>query len=972
MYSLFINLIKQSAALCSLIALLLIAANAQKTTTSNGAIRGKVVDAQGALVAGASVTIVSADGTEQTAQSNQDGLFAISNLAAGRYVVRVAAPGFALYENSETDVTAGKTLTLDVALSITVNAEVNVGGEQIINTNPEANASAIVLNQEDIKALPDNPAELEAALQALAGPAAGPNGGEVFIDGFSGGRLPPRDSIREIRVNQNPFSSEYDRLGLGRIEILTKPGTDKWRGEIGSEFEDESFNSRNPFAANRPPFQLRNINGNFGGPLIKKRASFFVDFEKEDIDNNALVNAQILDPNLNTTAFQQSLLAPLKTAEFSPRLDFQINQNNTLTARYFYETSKTANAGLGGFDLPSRAFASQDSEHTLRLTDTAVISPSIINEARFQYIRRRATQTSVDTAPTIQVLDAFTGGGANIGSAFANEDRLELQNYTSIILKNHTLKIGGRLRRISITDASPSNFAGTFTFTSLDQYRNTILRTPGARPSQFSIAGGNPQASVKRTDLGVFAQDDWRVSPKLSLSFGLRYETQTNISSDFNFAPRFGFAYSPGADGNNKPKTVFRGGFGVFYDRFSEGLTLQSLRFNGINQQQFVITDPNILDQIVFARNGSVSNVPSIQSLTSFAQPQTTRVVSPNLQSPYTNQIALSVERQLPFKTTLSATYTFAQTKRLLRSRNINAPINGVRPNSAAGNVFQYESTGRFTQNQIIFNFRSNFSEKVSLFGNYAFGAAKSDSDGAGTFPANQYDLSGEYGNSLVDIRHRFVLGGNVKAPLGISLSPFITFRSGVPFNITTGSDFNGDTIFNDRPAFATDLNRQCNFGTAANPNIRSCVARTAFGNFDLQPASGQTIIPRNYGRGPEFFVVNLRAAREFGFGGGKKKASKQAASVGDNSNRTGTNSPFGSSGGGQQSGGDDDESPYKLELSVQIRNLFNRTNGGTPVGNLSSPLFGEPVSLASGFGFGGGRQSGGNRRLRFELQFSF
>ena len=395
------------------------------TAISNGAIRGKVIDAQGALVAGADVTIVSgADGTEKTTQTNQDGVFSISNLAAGRYVVRVSAQGFAQYENTETVVVAGKTLTLDITLSITVNAEVTVGGEQAINTNPEANASAIVLNQEDIKALPTDPAELEAALQALAGPAAGPNGGEVFIDGFSGGRLPPRDSIREIRVNQNPFSSEYDRLGLGRIEILTKPGTDKWRGEIGSEFEDETFNSRNPFAANRPPFQLRNINGNFGGPLVKKRASFFVDFEKEDIDNNALVNAQILDPNLNVAAFQQSFLAPLKTAEFSPRFDFQINQNNTLTARYFYETSKTTNAGLGGFDLPSRAFASQDSEHTLRLTDTAVISPSIINEARFQYIRRRATQTSPDNAPTIQVLDAFTGGGANIGSAFANEDRL--------------------------------------------------------------------------------------------------------------------------------------------------------------------------------------------------------------------------------------------------------------------------------------------------------------------------------------------------------------------------------------------------------------------------------------------------------------------------------------------------------------------------------------------------------------------
>ncbi len=215
------------------------------------------------------------------------------------------------------------------------------------------------------------------------------------------------------------------------------------------------------------------------------------------------------------------------------------------------------------------------------------------------------------------------------------------------------------------------------------------------------------------------------------------------------------------------------------------------------------------------------------------------------------------------------------------------------------------------------------------------------------------------------------MLGGNIKAPLGLSLSPFITYRSGIPFNIATGTDNNGDTLFTDRPSFATNLNRQCNFGTVGVPIIRNCVVQTQYGNFDLQPIPGQTIIPRNYGRGPSFFVTNLRIAKEFVFGGTSKKKSSKAVQSGDDRNRTGTNNPF-SAGAAQGQGGDDEEGRYKLELSVQIRNLFNHTNGGTPVGNLSSPLFGQPVSLASGFGFGGGRQSGGNRRLRFELRFSF
>jgi len=558
------------------------------------------------------------------------------------------------------------------------------------------------------------------------------------------------------------------------------------------------------------------------------------------------------------------------------------------------------------------------------------------------------------------VLDAFTASGANVGLAFSNEDRFELQNYTSFALGNHSLKAGARFRHFKLSDSSPSNFAGTFTFTSLEQYRNTILNAESAYPTQFSIAGGNPEASIKQTDLGVFLQDDWRVRPDLTLSFGLRYENQTNISSNFNLAPRFGFAYALGAGGKNRPKTVFRGGGGVFYDRFSENLSLQAVRFNGINQQQFVVTDPAILDAIIFTQNG-VSNVPTTNQLTAFAQRQTTRVVSPDLQSPYTIQTALSVERQLPLKTTFSTTFVNAGTRRLLRSRNINAPVNGVRPIPNAGNVFQYESTGRFNQSQLIFNVRSNFMEGVSIFSNYAFGRAKSDTDGAGTFPANSYDVRDEYGRALLDIRHRFVIGVNFEAPFGIGLSPFITFRSGIPFNITTGEDLNGDTLFTERPAFATDLSE---LG----------IVVTKFGAFDPTPDAGDRIVPRNYGTGPEFFIVNLRASKEFGFG--KKGGDSAAASSGQGGsgggNRGGINSPFGGGGGGQR-GGDDDESRFNVEFSVQIRNLFNRTNGGTPIGNLRSRFFGEPVSLAGGFGFGGGGGgSAGNRRVEFEVEFSF
>lgn len=243
--------------------------------TANGVLRGQVKDVTGAVIVGASVTVSNENGLTRTIPTNTAGEFNFNDLPTGNYTIRAENAGFAVYENTDISVTANKTNTLDITLSVEgFETQVTVSDENTINTSPDNNASAIVLNQEDIEALPDDPEDLAEALQALAGPAAGPNGGGIYIDGFSGGSLPPRDTIREIRINSNPFSSEYDRLGYGRIEILTKPGTDRFRGEFEFEFEDESLNSRNPFLANRPSFQRREFEVQFGGPIIKKRAPF--------------------------------------------------------------------------------------------------------------------------------------------------------------------------------------------------------------------------------------------------------------------------------------------------------------------------------------------------------------------------------------------------------------------------------------------------------------------------------------------------------------------------------------------------------------------------------------------------------------------------------------------------------------------------------------------------------------------------
>ena len=1000
---------------CQAFAVLLVCVTGAFAQQSSGTLRGRVTDEFGGLIVGATVTVADQNGVEKSATTDAEGNYSFTSLPPGRYTLHATAPGFAPFENTDVEVTAGRTVPLNITLNVAIEqAEVTITAEAPISTEPENNAGALVLRGDALNALPDDPDDLADALQALAGPSAGLSGGSTYIDGFSGGRLPPKESIREIRINRNPFSAEYDRLGYGRIEIFTKPGTDKMRGEISFNFGDVRLNSRNPFAPVRAPYQLRRYGGNLSGPLSTKRASFFIDVERREVDDNSTIRAIVLDPSFNIVPLSQVVQSPSRRTTFSPRLDYQLNQNNTFVARYTYARSTSENAGVGDFNLLSRAYDTASDEHTLQLTETALINQKIINETRFQYIRRQSDQVSQNSAVIIRVSEAFTGGGSQVGFSSNRDDRYELQNFTSWSTGSHSLKAGIRIRGVSIDDVSPQNFSGTFTFsggrvpqldannqivndpatglpllvqiTSIERYRRTLLlkdrgfsaaeiRLRGGGATQFSITGGNPEARVSQVDYSPFVQDDWRLRPNFTLSLGLRYEGQTNIHDRTNFAPRVAFAWSPGTPAQGRQqKMVIRGGFGFFYDRIQENLTLQTIRFNGVNRQQFVVSvnqpnGPAILDRF--------PNAPSVAELTAFNVPQTIRRTDPSLRAPYTMETAFSVERQLPHNVTLSVSYIGARSLHVLRSRNINAPFptSGVRPFGNVGNIFEYESSGRFNQNQLIVNFNNRLSPKFSLFGNYVLNYANGDTDGVNTFPANQYDLRGEYGRSSIDVRHRFSLGGSMSGlPWKIRLNPFIIANSGRPFNITTGRDTNGDTLFTERPALATDPSK---------PGVIT----TRFGTFDQNPTADQLIIPRNFGTGPGFFTINLRISRAFGFGpeivatprgGGAGGARGGAGRGGGGGGRGGGGRGGGGRGGGGGAGGGGGEGSdgparrYNLTLSANVQNLLNHTNLGTPIGNLSSPLFGQSNTTSGGFGAGGINQSAGNRRIELQARFTF
>ena len=270
-----------------------------------GSLRGQVSDELGALVVGATVTVVAADGTQKNAVTNSEGIYNFSSLPPGPYTLRVVSPGFTPYEKTELTIAAGPRTTHDVRLVVTLEKQViTVTEEQGLNTDPQNNADAVVLKGQDLDVLPDDPDALASAVQAMAGPSAGPNGGQIFIDGFTGGRMPPKESIREVRINQNPFNAENNNIGFGNIEIFTKPGADKLRGSTFFNFGDESLNSRNPFAPDRAPFQVRYFGGSLSGPITKDKSSFFLDFQRRVVDDNAIINATDFEFIVDTNAFQ--------------------------------------------------------------------------------------------------------------------------------------------------------------------------------------------------------------------------------------------------------------------------------------------------------------------------------------------------------------------------------------------------------------------------------------------------------------------------------------------------------------------------------------------------------------------------------------------------------------------------------------------------------------------------------------------
>ncbi|MDQ3169313.1 MAG: TonB-dependent receptor [Acidobacteriota bacterium] len=859
---------------------------------ASGRLRVVVFDPSGAVIPGALVKVRGAEDknrgvTRADLPTDQQGAVIVDGLPAGRYDIEVAFAGFQGATVTGLRVRAGATAQREVTLAIEkVDESVAVGRDPATNaSDPNNGRFDTVLAKDQIDALPDDPDEMQKVLEDMAGPGA-----VIRVDGFRGGRLPPKAQIRSIRFSRDPFAAEHHGGGMIHVDIVTQPGMGPLSGGADMTFRDAALNARNAFQAEKGDERTQRYGLNLSGTIKAQTTSFSLWANGASAFDPANVFANTLDGRVTGVARQGN-----ESVAINARVDHALNAAHTLRANVMVNDTEVT-TGVGDFNLFERGVTTSNQNATLRLSDNGSWGKSFFNETRLQLVRGSSDLTPAMEAQTIEVLDSFVGGG---GQRRGGRDTtsMELASNVDYAKGRHAVRFGFLLESGWYDSDTETNYLGRFTFANLDDYA-------AARPMTYSQRTGDPRVEYSQWQLGFFAQDDWRAAQNLTISFGVRQEMQANLDDALNVSPRVGVTWSPFKGG----KTTVRTSFGLFHDWLESSVYEQSLQVDGIRMQEIVVRNPGYPDYLA----GGATQV---------VLPASRYTLADDLTMPYSVRASVGVQHQLPRNFGANVLYAFSRGYDRFRGRNINAPDpsrGGLRPDPSFGNITQVESTGGERRHMVHGGLSYMLpARRTFVFANYTLNHTENDSAGAFGLPADSYNLDAEWGPAGMLPRHTLNMNLSTVAfkRLSVGVNGFV--RSGAPYNITTGRDDNGDTVFNDRPA-----------GVSRN-------SARAKATYDLGGRLTYAIgFGRRAGEGGAPGAPTQITVRSGGDGGGHMMMGGGAAGT--------------------------ENSRYRVEFFVAASNLLNTVNPTGYSGVMTSELFGQPtgalaarrIDLGARFGF--------------------
>ncbi|MBY0497793.1 MAG: carboxypeptidase regulatory-like domain-containing protein [Cyanobacteria bacterium] len=760
------------------------APTAAQTPAQAGTLVVTIVDSTGAVLPGATVTVTGIDAANKAAviepvKASDQGVATIAKLAAGNYSVKAEFAGFETRTIPAVRVRNGNNKQV-MMLPIEGHKEtVQVGQDrQAAAADPRGSSFGTQLTRAQLEALSDDPEVLRQQLMDMAGPGA-----VIRVDSFEGAALPSKSQIRSIRISRDQFAAEHHAAGGVNIEIITQPGMGPIRMNVGYRQLGDGLSGRSPFTPVRGPEGNKDLFIGGGGTLVKNKASinvFLNSFRRSSTPNiniataNGQTRAEALAMRQNTGGLNVNL-----------NIDYAATIDQTLRFAAGFNGNDATNLGIGQYDEESRAYSRDSGGGYVRLQQIGPLGRRAFLRTRFGYTFNDTTNRSVVEAPTIRVIDNFTSGGAQAAGGQHSKTGT-FGSDIDYVRGNHTYRVGVQIDASRWRSDDQSNYLGTYTFESLAAYN-------AGTPRSYTRRIGDPNISYNYLQGAIYAQDDLRVRRNLTLSGGARYEAQMHVRDFDNVMPRFGVTWAPGAAGT----TTLRGSWGIFHDWLPTSTYEQTLRVDGFRQQEIDIRNPLF---------------PALSDASVVAPPVNRYVLGEDVAMSRTTRASFGIDRRYK-AVQASTTYSYTQGGAVARGLNRNAPVNGVRPDPRFGNVVEVVTDASSRQHQLQTNLTVNQGalfplqksaprwvlKRVTVFVNYTLARSRNNTDGA--FSVAPFgDLGLEWGAANNDIRHRLNVNLSNQIVKNLTMGINVNASSGAPYTLRTGTDDNGDLIFNDRP----------------------------------------------------------------------------------------------------------------------------------------------------------------------------